>query len=174
MRTEIAGILAPAAANRETLRELHAVIQTAMGWQDYHLHLFEIDGVRCGDVEDLDGPLGDEETYTVCEAAATATEFSYDYDFGDGWSHEIRVEPAAGTSGPQLIDGARACPPEDCGGPWGYQDLLEVLAEPTHEEYHQLLEWLDGPFDPESFDLAETNAHLQLYDRHSRRRIGAR
>lgn len=151
-----------------TLGELHGVIQTAMGWQNHHLHLFEIAGISYGDVEDMDGPLGDEKTVTVGEAAAAATEFSYDYDFGDGWSHDIRVE-GVGSSAARVIDGARACPPEDCGGPWGYQRLLEVLADPTHEEHADLLEWLGKPFDPEAFDLAETNANLQLYDRHIRR-----
>jgi hypothetical protein len=158
-----------------TLRELHAVIQTAMGWQGYHLHLFEIDGVRYGDVEDMDGPLGDEEAFTVGQAVATATGFRYEYDFGDGWIHDLRVEPVTiGSSTPHLVDGARSCPPEDCGGPWGYQHLLEVLADPAHEEHEQLLEWIGGAFDPEAFDLVETNAHLELFDRHTRRRSGAR
>jgi hypothetical protein len=157
-----------------TLRELHAVIQTAMGWQDYHLHLFDVDGVLYGDVEEIDDrPVGDEEKLTVGQAAAAASEFSYEYDFGDGWEHDIRVEQtvaSVGTGTPHLVGGARACPPEDCGGPWGYEHLLEALADPGHEEHEHLLSWVGGTFDAESFDLAETNANLELYDRHTRQR----
>jgi hypothetical protein len=157
-----------------TLRELHAVIQTGMGWQDYHLHLFEVDGVLYGDVEEIEGrPLGDEETFTVEQAADTVGEFSYEYDFGDSWHHDIRIEQvmsSVGSGTPHLIGGARACPPEDCGGSWGYEHLLEVLADPSHEEHEEMLPWVGGAFDSEAFDLAETNAHLELYDRHTRQR----
>ena len=156
-----------------TLRELHAVIQTPMGWQAYHLHMFDVAGTLYGDVEDFDGPLGDEETFTVGQAAATVQEFTYDYDFGDGWTHDIRIEQvvdSVGVGTPHLLGGARACPPEDCGGPGGYEHLLEVLAHPDHEEHEQLLHWVGGSLDPEAFDLAETNANLEFYDRHTRQR----
>jgi hypothetical protein len=157
-----------------TLYELHAVIQTAMGWADYHLHLFDVAGTLFGDIEETDGgPLGDEETFTVGQAAAAVDEFSYEYDFGDSWDHATRVEQiiaSVGVGTPHLIGGGRACPPEDCGGPWGYHHLLEVLADPAHKEHEDLLSWVGGGFDPEAFDLAETNANLELYDRHTRRR----
>jgi hypothetical protein len=102
-----------------TLRELHAVLQTAMRWEDAHLHLFRIGNVRYGDVEDFPGELGDEETTTVSDVAAGAAEFSYEYDFGDGWEHTIQVGqrlPEVGLGTPQCLHGVRACPPEDCGG----------------------------------------------------------
>jgi hypothetical protein len=157
-----------------TLHELHAVIQTAMGWADYHLHMFNVAGTLFGDIEETDGgPLGDEETFTVGQTAAAVDEFGYEYDFGDSWDHTIRVEQiiaSVGVGTPHLVGGARACPPEDCGGPWGHHHLLEVLADPAHEEHEQLLGWAGGGFDPEAFDLAETNANLELYDRHTRRR----
>jgi hypothetical protein len=157
-----------------TLRELHAVIQTAMGWEDYHLHLFDIDGVMYGDVEEIEGhPLGDEETFTVGQAADAVREFRYEYDFGDGWDHDIRIDQvmsSVGSGTPHLIGGARACPPEDCGGSWGYEHLLEVLADPSHSEHEDMLQWVGGEFDSEAFDLAETNANLELYDRHTRQR----
>jgi hypothetical protein len=156
-----------------TLRELHAVIQTAMGWEGYHLHMFDVAGTIFGDVEDFDGELGDEDTFTVGQAAATGHAFSYEYDFGDGWTHDVKVEQlmaSVGVGTPHLLGGARACPPEDCGGSWGYEHLLEVLADPHHSEHKGLLEWLGDPYDPDAFDLAETNANLELYDRHTRQR----
>jgi hypothetical protein len=156
-----------------SLRQLHAVLQTAMGWEDYHLHLFDVGGVLYGDVEDFPGELGDEETSTVGDAAAVAGEWRYQYDFGDGWDHDIRVGQrlaSVGTGTPHCVDGARACPPEDCGGTSGYEHLLDVLADPTDPEHAELLEWVGGEFDPDAFDLAATNAALELYDRHTRQR----
>nr|WP_199522271.1 plasmid pRiA4b ORF-3 family protein [Geodermatophilus sp. LHW52908] len=96
-----------------TLRQLHAVLQTAMGWQDAHLHQFEVAGVVYGDVEDLPDPIGDEDTVTVGDAAAVTREFTYEYDFGDGWEHDVRIGerlPAVGPGAPRCLDGARACP----------------------------------------------------------------
>lgn len=163
-------IVAPASL---TLRELHAVIQTAMGWRDYHLHMFDVDGVLCGDVEETEtSPLGDEETFTVGEAARIG-EFTYEYDFGDSWDHDIRVDdisPSVGTDTPRVLAGARACPPEDCGGPSGYSELLEALADPAHEDREHLLEWVGVSWDAEAFDIDATNELLALYDRHTRRR----
>jgi Plasmid pRiA4b ORF-3-like protein len=156
-----------------TLRQLHAVLQTAMGWEDYHLHLFDIGGVLYGDVEDFPGELGDEETFTVGDATGVAGEWRYQYDFGDGWDHDIRVGQrlaSVGTGTPHCVDGARACPPEDCGGPGGYEHLLEVLADPADPEHAELLEWVGGEFDPDAFDVASTNELLELYDRHTRQR----
>jgi hypothetical protein len=157
-----------------TLRELHAVLQTAMGWEDYHLHLFEIDGVFYGDVEDFPGELGDEETTTVGDVAARASRFRYEYDFGDGWEHDLRIgrRPVpAGSDRPRCLGGARACPPEDCGGVPGYQHLLELLADPAgaEDEDAELLEWL-GDYDPDAFDATGIDELLELYDRHTRQR----
>jgi hypothetical protein len=129
-----------------TLRELHRVLQIAVGWQGYHLHLFDVAGVLYGDVEDLDRrPLGDEATMTVGQAAGAAAAFSYEYDFGDGWQHEIGVRQMIASLGPvtpHVVGGARACPPEDCGGPGGYQHLLDVLANPADDEHAALLDWI--------------------------------
>ncbi|MEO8888487.1 MAG: plasmid pRiA4b ORF-3 family protein [Jatrophihabitantaceae bacterium] len=158
-----------------TLRQLHAVLQTTLGWEDYHLHLFEVDGVLYGDVEELEGhPLGEEETFTIAQAAEAVREFSYEYDFGDSWHHDIVIEqimPSVGIGTPHLIDGARACPPEDCGGSGGFEELLEVLADPSDEEHADMLRWVGGSYDPEAFDLAELNAALELSDRHTRQRV---
>ena len=157
-----------------TLRQLHAVLQTAMGWEDYHLHLFDVDGVLYGDIEEIEGPpLGDEETFTLAGAAEAVREFGYEYDFGDGWRHDVVIEqamPSVGVGTPHVIDGAGACPPEDCGGPGGFEHLLEVLADPTDEEHAHLLDWVGGSYDSTAFDVAAVNAALELYDRHTRLR----
>lgn len=150
-----------------TLGGLHTVIQTAMGWSDSHLHMFVIDRVRYGDIDD---PGGDEQTHTVADVRVK--KFVYEYDFGDSWAHDIRVGQrlaSVGAGTPHCAGGARACPPEDCGGAWGYEHLLEVLADPSDEEHDEMLEWVGGEFDPEAFDVAATNELLELYDRHSRR-----
>jgi len=157
-----------------TLSELHHVIQTAMGWQDCHLHLFDVEGVLYGDNEEIQGRgLGDEDVFTVGQVAAVVREFSYEYDFGDSWYHDIRVEQviaSVGAGTPHLVSGARACPPEDCGGSWGYQRLTAVLADPSDEEHDDLLAWVGDAWDAERFDLDGTNTMLELYDRHTRRR----
>lgn len=136
--------------------------------------MFDVDGVLYGDVEDFEGhPLGDEGTFTLAQAAEAVREFSYEYDFGDSWHHDIVIEqvmPSVGAGTPHLVDGARACPPEDCGGTGGYKHLLEVLADPSDEKHDEMLEWVGGSYDPDAFDLDELNVALELYDRHTRQR----
>ncbi len=156
-----------------TLNHLHEIIQVAMGWHNYHLHMFEIGTVLYGDLEDVHGrTLGDENSVTLGDVAKAAPEFKYEYDFGDSWGHHIRIVQVVSSIGvmkAELLDGARACPPEDCGGVWGYEHLLEVLANPAAEEFEELRLWVGGEFDPEAFDLATTNANLELIHRHLRR-----
>jgi hypothetical protein len=90
--------------------------------------------------------------------------FRYEYDFGDGWLHQVLVEkvlpPEPGQSYPVCVKGRRACPPEDVGGMWGYQDFLEAIQDPNHEEHEEYLEWVGGEFDPEAFDLDGVNVAL--------------
>jgi hypothetical protein len=90
----------------------------------------------------------------------------YAYDMGDGWEHEVLVEkilPAeSGKRYPVCITGRRACPPEDCGGIWGYAELLQTIKDPKHEGYEERMEWLGGEFDPEAFDAEEVNALLPV------------
>jgi hypothetical protein len=91
--------------------------------------------------------------------------FRYVYDMGDSWEHTIQIEkslPAeAGVTYPRCIDGKRACPPEDCGGPWGYGDLLEIIQDPKHAEYEERMELIGGAFDPEAFNLDQVDAKLR-------------
>jgi hypothetical protein len=144
--------------------DLHVAIQSSMGWLDYHLHQFEIINPKTGDKELIGIPDDEGFKEVIHENKIKISKYfspltnkaSYEYDFGDGWEHHIVLEkiiPAViGAKYPQCIGGARACPPEDCGGVWGYEDLLEVLADPDHEEYKELIEWLGKNFDPENFD----------------------
>ena len=145
--------------------ELHVAIQNAMGWEDYHLHEFEILNLKTGRPQRI-GSDGAEECISGrkvkiedCFSMENNMAF-YEYDFGDGWSHRIVLEkilPAdPGKTYPLCLDGKRACPPEDCGGPWGYEELLEVLKNPRHADYKDVAEWIgDKNFDPESFKAEE-------------------
>ena len=149
-----------------TLAGLHTVIQQAMGWQDHHLHQFEI-GDKIYGVDDGEGwgpPILDEKRTRLGDVAPEGTAFSYQYDFGDSWEHSIQVSevasPAGGASYPRCVAGERACPPEDCGGAWGYTELLDALADPRHERHEELLDWVGGSFDPAKFDLEDVNARL--------------
>ena len=91
--------------------------------------------------------------------------FVYEYDFGDSWTHQIVVEKIVPSEGgqryPVCIAGARACPPEDCGGIWGYHDFLEAIANPNHDEHESMTEWIGGSFDPEAFNLELINQRLR-------------
>lgn len=149
-----------------TLAELHRVVQVAMGWADYHLHQFEIGGVTYG-VDDGEGwgPAPEDEGHTRLDrVAGKGTRFTYEYDFGDGWEHVVTVEDVldaeAGARYPVCTAGKRACPPEDCGGVWGYEAFLAAVADPDHEEHEDLLEWAGGQFDPEYLDLVAVNRAL--------------
>jgi hypothetical protein len=149
--------------------DLHVAIQDAMGWSDCHLHAFKMltDGER-GGVERIGLPayeFGDERpvrpgwTVHLSDVVRRGDlPMLYEYDFGDDWQHLVMYEgPAAverGITYPRCVSGARRCPPEDCGGPHGFAELLEAIRDPTHERHDELLEWLGGSFDPESFDAS--------------------
>jgi hypothetical protein len=154
-----------------TLTDLHQIIQASMGWFDGHLHVFEIAGQQFGIPEQWQEGLSPSEVASSRRVKLNqllkngSKKLRYVYDMGDGWEHTILIEktiPAEpGTQYPRCTAGARACPPEDCGGPWGYGDFLDAIADPKHERHEELLEWLDRPFDPDAFDLAETNELLE-------------
>lgn len=148
------------------LGKLHRVIQDAFGWTDSHLHAFTVAGETYGVPDpDFPGETRSERNVRLDSLVDAGDRLMYEYDFGDGWRHEILIEkvlPAeAGARYPRCLAGARACPPEDYGGPPGYEHMLEVLREPRHPERPDTLEWLGVEFDPEAFDLDEVNAVLR-------------
>jgi hypothetical protein len=152
---------------------LHAVIQVAMGWTNSHLHQFTVGDVRYSDPridEDMGSdvpPCRDENKTTLIETVPLeGMTFTYEYDFGDSWDHLVTVEEvhrpeAAPKAFVKCLDGGRACPPEDCGGVGGYEDLLEVIRNPHHEDHESMVEWLGGEFDSEAFDITEVNTYLR-------------
>ncbi|MCA9861016.1 MAG: plasmid pRiA4b ORF-3 family protein [Thermomicrobiales bacterium] len=146
-----------------TLAQLHAVLQTVMGWTDSHLHLFRIGDRSFAPHGDLE-PLG-EDTRGVRLAEIAPREGSrliYEYDFGDGWTHDIVVESVDAEPCVRMrcVKGKRRCTPEDSGGPWGYRELLEARIDPRHERHAGLAEWIDHEFDPEEFDAEIVNREL--------------
>jgi hypothetical protein len=155
-----------------TLEQLHALIQTAMGWTNSHLHQFEIAGRRYTHprflMDDLDdfGAIA----YRGKRVSDLVSEFgdklkmSYEYDFGDGWRHEVTLEEVTQAEPkiryPRCLDGERACPPEDVGGVYGFADFVEAITDPNHREHNQYLEWY-GPFDPTKFDAAKATRRMR-------------
>ena len=159
-----------------TLAQLHRALQIIMGWEDSHLHQFEI-GRRIYSVPDPDDDLYerkviDEKRVRLQEAVPrVGTRFEYLYDFGDSWRHDLQLEaivlPDPEGAYPCCLAGERRAPPEDVGGSPGYQDYLEAIADPEHEEHENVLEWR-GPFDPEAFSLVAVNQQLQKKFRRGR------
>ncbi|MDO8683176.1 MAG: plasmid pRiA4b ORF-3 family protein [Armatimonadota bacterium] len=152
------------------LTALHKILQIVMGWDNYHLYTFEAGRTKFADRE-----LWEEDWYdtdlvdarkTKLEDVLTSkgSKLNYTYDLGDGWEHTITLvkilAPEPGERYPVCMAGERSCPPEDCGGIWGYEHLLEVLSNPDDEEYDFLHEWVGPYFDPETFDLKLVNTEL--------------
>ncbi|WP_237225514.1 plasmid pRiA4b ORF-3 family protein [Rubinisphaera sp. JC750] len=149
------------------LIEFHERIQTAMGWTNSHLYQFKIDGERYGDPELLNDGFEDIECFdsTVTKISEIVPKdgkrfsFTYEYDFGDGWQHEVIFEGCLttekGVRYPICVEGERACPPEDVGGVWGYEDFLKAIADPNHEQHQDYIDWT-GNFDPKEFEAGKT------------------
>ncbi len=162
-------------ASSTTLATLHSVIQGSMGWMDAHLYQFEIGTTRYGlddededDDVDVDSSSADAQEITLATAAPAGSSFVYRYDFGDDWEHRIDVDEveeivplAGGVRYPCCLDGQGACPPEDVGGPSGYEHFLEAIGDPADEEHDDYLEWAGGSFDPTHFDVDDANRRLR-------------
>ncbi|MHB0958254.1 MAG: plasmid pRiA4b ORF-3 family protein [Pirellulaceae bacterium] len=149
------------------LTKLHTIIQRAMGWYGGHLWAFDIDGEQYGE-----NPWGDSDMDMLSSRSIKLSQlvddgvkkFRYIYDFGDNWEHIVTVEKSLDADPtakyPRCTAGKRACPPEDCGGPWSYDEFLVAISDPKHKEHKELLEWVGGEFDPEKFDLSKVNQQL--------------
>lgn len=154
-----------------TFSALHDAIQIAMGWEDCHLWAFYVGKTEVSpESEQFDfpgepRPLSAARTTLDEMLSGRRIKFRYIYDMGDDWLHEIKVEKIAasepGVLYPRCTGGARACPPEDCGGFPGYLNLLETLANPKHPEREETLEWIGGEWDAEAFDIEAVNAMLK-------------
>jgi hypothetical protein len=155
-----------------TLDKLHEHIQTAMGWTNSHLHHFKIGEQLYGDPVLLDENFGEmnyEDSLStkisvIVPKSGRRFAFEYEYDFGDGWQHEVLFEGCVraerGKRYPACVEGARACPPEDVGGTGGYEEYLEAMADPEHERHEEFLGWR-GPFNPEAFDPAKATKRMR-------------
>jgi hypothetical protein len=163
---------------------LHEIIQVAMGWENYHLFEFRV-GKTSWQVPDPDwhewgsGGLSAEQATLADLLRLTGTkQVKYVYDFGDDWEHTIKVEAIIDadpkTTYPHLLAASGACPPEDCGGPWGYRNYLEAIADPDHEEHAELLEWRGPGFDATFVDEARIQRGLAAFAKRAAKRRSAR
>lgn len=147
--------------------DLHIAIQDSMGWFDSHLHLFRIR--RKHHHSEIEIGIPNEDRFEDEQEILPGWEipiadyfddvgitFLYEYDFGDGWIHEILFEGILirekGQKYPRCIDGAQKCPPEDCGGINGYEEMLEVISDPKNDDYNDMITWLGGKFNPKDFN----------------------
>jgi hypothetical protein len=152
--------------------KLHRILQVVMGWTDSHLHQFVLGKKTFIGVPDQEFPsdfnIINERKVTLQEIVTEAkTKLIYEYDFGDGWEHELAFEkilPAdAAQRYPVCLAGALACPIEDCGGPWGYYEKLEILKnpDPNNPDHQDIIEWMPPGFDPTAFDMEAVNKELR-------------
>jgi hypothetical protein len=157
-----------------TLRGLHHIIQAAFGWTSSHLHEFLLEGQTYAmldndgvldSLDDLEQEAFDDRKAKLLRLTYPGQKFTYEYDFGDSWMHTIsveKIEPAAHKMGcANIIDGQRACPPEDVGGPHGYVEFLQAMQKtPRSQQAKDNLMWLGGPFAPDAFDKRVANSAL--------------
>ena len=148
------------------LSEAAEALLIAMGWQNSHLHQFEVgDSVYGMHADDYPEEEIDESSVATIDALRSERRFTFVYDFGDNWEHEVTVEDISWTD-PGIycavcLGGENACPPEDCGGSGGYRNFLEAIADTGHKDHGLLLDWVGGAFDPAAFSVAGVNAELQ-------------
>lgn len=148
------------------LRLFNRMLETVMGWEGYHLHMFEVAGLRFGQPDEFGSDIIDERHLTLEQLLPrVGSQLQWSYDFGDGWEHVVVVEaieaPSPDVRYPMCTGGERACPPEDCGGVWGYEELRAALADPAHAEHEHLRDWAGADFDPDTFDQMAVTARLR-------------
>jgi hypothetical protein len=156
-----------------SLEQLHETLQIAFGWTNSHLHEFEVNGIRFGmaDVDEEADLCVDERAAPLGALAKVGATFTYRYDFGDDWEHDVTVEAIVrgGEFAIECTAGERAAPPEDCGGPGGYAQVCEALNNRAHVEHPSIKEWAGRKYDAERFDLAATNRKLGTLTRRLRK-----
>ncbi|MCO6439346.1 MAG: plasmid pRiA4b ORF-3 family protein [Phycisphaerae bacterium] len=160
-----------------SLDRLHDIIQIVMGWQETHLHCFEIEGRRYAEELEDAGDDGEQEAkIRLSDLIVTEkAKFFYEYDFGDAWCHELQVEriddiPKGHCLRVTCLDGKQSCPPEDVGGIDGFAEFLQAIRNARHPEHEAFREWAGEDFDPRHFDVDEVNIELAKYARWSRPR----
>jgi hypothetical protein len=154
-----------------TLGALHDVLQVVMGWENSYMHQFIVNGTYYGQAtpDDLDLDVEDEDGILLSHifTGRKKPHIVYEYDFGDNWEHEIvlekRLEPEPGFEYPRCVEGARACPPEDCGGIGIFAKFVEAISDPKHPEHRQMKEWIGGKFDPDKFSVDNMNRELKNF-----------
>jgi hypothetical protein len=148
------------------LNELHDILQIALGWTNSHLHQYEARGQLYGKPHpEFSLQVQNEARVRLDEVLVREKDaMLYEYDFGDSWTHRIVLEKIVVAPPdlklPKCVAGARACPPEDCGGVYGYAELLKAIRDPSHPEHDDMLEWVGGDYDPDFFDLEDVNKQL--------------
>ncbi len=147
-----------------SLEALHSVIQLSMGWQMSHLYDFHIGNERYADPDEFDEKSPRPLATSLNAALKFETSFTYNYDFGDDWHHTITVEEVTSNGdevrNPVCIDGENACPPEDCGGTPGFEELKKQVEDHKHPEHQGIMRWLGGYYSPYSFDANRINRDL--------------
>lgn len=153
-----------------TFLKFSRTINRSMGWDGGHLHSFFVTDPRSGmkyEISDAKTAkeagmhnMRDEKKYNISQFFTPENKKgSYTYDFGDDWEHSLALEKILPIEPekdyPVCIEGKRACPPDDVGGVWGYQEFLEIMKDPDHPEHEEMLEWVGGEFDPEEFDIED-------------------
>ena len=153
-----------------TLGDLHYIIQEVMGWMNDHLHEYiSAEGDRYGmdnlDNSDFDEIISENEIHLCDVIIREKQKLFYCYDFGDDWRHQLVLEKVIEVPEkhprPRCLKGKNACPPEDCGGIWGYYNLLQILDNPEHPHHEEMLEWTGGGLDPELFDIDLVNHSIE-------------
>ncbi len=153
-----------------TFIDFHHIIQISMGWDSYHMYQFETGDYTIAEPDEfIDIESIDPASLTINEVLKKSGDrIKYEYDFGDGWMHTIQLEKTIpfqlNKKYPTCIRGKRSCPPEDCGGIWGYENLKEVIKDKKHPEYKDTIEWVGIDFDPDYFDLEYVNEVLEELD----------